>query len=381
MDEPTNWSRRGFLTARGLGASAGGFLGALLASTPQPPPSSGTRTHLCFSRRAMACEFTLFLPHTVGSPMAASDTALDQIDRLESLLTVYRDDSDMSYVNQNAAFRPIRTDHRLFVLLRRCRELSEQTAGAFDVSAGALVKAWGFLRGPRRVPDPREVRDALARTGMQQVVLDEQETTVRYLVDGLEINLGSIGKGFALDQALALLRQEFGIDCALMQGGLSSVVTMGSPGGDGRGWLVGIQDPHDAATQIAEVRLKDQALGTSGTANQYFEENGRRYGHILDPRTGYPADELASVSVIAGDGATADALATALFVMGLDKAVDFCKNHRDVGAVLVLKKDPTLPVNTPPRIRVMNIPKGDVNLRPVPVVPVPDWWKGDPHVS
>ncbi len=304
----------------------------------------------------MGCEFTVFLPPTAPGAMAAAEAALDEIDRTEELLTVYRDDSAVSYVNRHAADGPVRVDDRLFRLLTRSAGLTEQTGGAFDVAAGALVRAWGFRRGRRHVPDEPERLAALACTGMHHVELDNRRRMVRYRRKGLEIDLGSIGKGYAIDRAIRLLRRDFHLDCALLQGGRSSLYGLGSPAGDGRGWLVGVQNPFDPTRRVATVRLGDRALGTSGSANQYFEVNGKRYGHVLDPRTGRPAGELASASVLAPDAATADALATALFVMGLDKAADFCHNHPRIAALLVLKPERSGPTARLPRVVTFNLP-------------------------
>jgi len=332
----------------------------------QEPPGGDDRrmAYWCVARRAMACEFSVLLPPTTPGAMAVAEAALDEIDAMEALLSVYRSDSAVSYLNQYAADGPVRVDDRLFRLLKRSARLTEQTGGAFDVSAGALIRASGFVVGPRRLLGTAERRAALARTGMHLVEFDDRKGTVRHRAKGVELNLGSIGKGYAIDRAIRRMREGFGIDVALIQGGLSSTYGLGSPAGDGRGWLVGIQNPFDPGRRLATVRLRDRALGTSGSANQYFEVNGRRYGHVLDPRTGRPAEELAAASVLAPDGATADALATALLVMGLDKAADFCQNHPAIAALLVLKREPAGRANLLPPVATFNLPPEDVNLRP-----------------
>lgn len=371
MKRPGNWSRRHFLSARGLGASAGGFFGAVMPEDPPKPADAQEEVaNWCFSRRAMGCEFTVFLPSTLPGAMAIGETALDEIGRLEDLLTVYRDDSLMSYVNRHAADGPVRVDHTLFTLFERSAELTRQTDGAFDVASGALVKAWGFLHGPRRVPDEAERRVALADSGMQHVVLDAFQSTVRFQSPGLEINLGSIGKGYALDKAIELIREEEGVSAAMIQGGRSSIYAHGSPTDDGRGWLVGVENPYNPSEQLASIYLRDRGLGTAGSAHQYFEADGRRFGHVIDPRTGWPVDadrgrgDIASASVIARDAATADALATALFVMGLDKAAEFCQNHRRVAALLVLRDGSDGDTSPTPRVVTFNLPPEDVILAP-----------------
>lgn len=366
MQSPAHWSRRKFLSTRGLASSAGGFLGALF-SEPRGPgnlqPQIG-RGHCCVARRAMACEFGIYLPEDTPRPVEAAQTALDEIEVMEDLLTVYRADSAMSYVNDHAAERPVRVDARLFAVLKRAAELTQQTGGAFDASAGALVKVWGFFRGPRRVPSEAERIEALSRSGMGHVRLDEAEMTVHFDRPGVEFNLGSIGKGYAIDQAILRARERHGVRAALMQGGCSSLYGLGSPRGDGRGWLVGIENPYNPRENVARVRLLNKAMGTSGTANQYFEHEGRRYGHVLDPRSGWPADDVAAVSVVADDAATADALSTGLFVLGLDKAVEFCQNHPEISAFIVLKPDAGPAPTGRPRVLTLNVPPMDVQISP-----------------
>lgn len=360
------WSRRGFLSLRGLAASAGGAIAAFVPDVPDLlVGGQAMAQHLCFARRAMACEFSLHLPPTFPRLMAAAESALSEVEQLEELLTVYSDTSAMSYVNQNAADRPVRVDGRLFRLLLRSAELTRQTEGAFDIAAGALVKIWGFYRGPRRVPNEPERMAALACSGMKYVELDAENQTVRYLARGLEINLGSIGKGYAIDRAINNLKEYFGVSSTLIQGGLSSIYGLGSPlGGDERGWLVGIQNPYNPRQLLATVRLKNRALGTSGTANQYFEFGGQRYGHLLDPRSGRPVDELASASALAPDAATADALATAFFVWGLDRTRVFCQNNPEIAALLVLKPgDPGRRPSTP-QVVTFNLSGREVTVGP-----------------
>lgn len=353
------------LTARGLSASAGGLLGVLLPDAPASGYDGGLLlSTICYARRAMACEFSVFLPPTTKQGMAAAEAALDEIQQTEELLTVYANDSAMSYVNRHAIDGPVRVDERVYRLLERSTVLTGQTEGAFDISAGALIRAWGFLKGPKRLPSDGERLAALNRSGMRFVELNPNDRTVRFRVPGVEINPGSIGKGYALDQAIQKMIELFDIKCALMQGGLSSVYGLGSPANDDRGWLIGIQNPYDAERRLATIRLCNRALATSGASRQYFEADGRRFGHVLDPRTGWPADSLASASVLARDAATADALATALYVLGLDKAADFCQNHPNIAALLVLKPGDQGGTSTLPKVVTFNLSESDVDLDP-----------------
>lgn len=366
MGADSAWSRRRFLSARGLGASTGGFLAHLVPRVPKRPclRTADTFQYWTFARRAMGCEFCVMIPPTQPSPMASAEAALDEIGDLEQILSIYIGDSDLSRLNQRAAEGPVRVNYRLFSLLERAAELTRETQGAFDVAAGALVKAWGFSRGPKRVPAEAERLAALEQSGMRHVLLDCESASVRYQVPGMEINLGSIGKGYGIDQAFERIQRDFGTDCVLIQGGRSSMRAVGSPAGDSRGWLISIEDPCHRGRQVAMVNLRDRAMATSSTINQFFEADGQRHGHLIDPRTGYPANKLRSATVMAPDAATADALSTALFVMGLDKAADFCQNHPAIAALLVAGRLEADGQDASPRVVTFNLPPEDVVLTP-----------------
>jgi thiamine biosynthesis lipoprotein len=329
-------NRRDFLHPRYLAQTAGQLLaavGELEKPEFEPPPEEIAL--LRATRRAMATTFEVLLPYGTPGVLALAESAFDEIDRLEQQLTVYRDTSEVSRLNQLASFIPVPVEQGLFDLLALSARITEETEGAFDISTGALIKAWGFYRGPRRVPSQSERSEASSRAGMRQVVLHAEERTVRFLRPGLEINLGSIGKGYALDRAAEWLRRSGNVAAALLHGGHSSVYAIGNEPGAGRGWAVGIQHPWDLGRRLAIVRLRDQALGTSAATFQHLEYNGRKLGHILDPRTGWPAEGMASASVVAPSAAEADALATAFFILGVDKARAYCEQHPGIGAVLV----------------------------------------------
>src|SRR5205823_6352662 len=191
-----------------------------------------------------------------------------------------------------------------------------------------------------------------ALTGIQNVHFDAETRLVRFDQHGLEINLGSVGKGYALDRAAAILRDEWSITSGLLHGGHSSVYAIGTEPGSERGWAVGVRHPWEPERRLATVRLRDQALDTSAATFQYLEHEGRKLGHLLDPRTGWPAEGIASASVIAPTAAEADALATAFFVLGLDRAKEYCSAHPAVSAILLPDGEATQPVvlgqNPPP---------------------------------
>ncbi len=283
----------------------------------------------------MACEFSLVFPAAGASMVEAGCAALDEVERQEELLSVYLDDSELSRLNRSAAEGPVRVSCEVYSFLRFALGLSEITGGAFDPAAGALVKAWGFYRGPKRVPPAEQHSAALAASGFRNVRFDDQLQTIAYLRPGLEINPGAIGKGYAIDRAMRRIHRRSGTGAAFMQGGQSSVLALGAPPDDPRGWTVAIGNPCRPDRAVAHVFLRNRALGTSGAANQYFVHEGRRFGHILDPRNGYPAHKLLSATAVARSAAEADALSTAFFVLGVDGTREFLRTRPDLGAILI----------------------------------------------
>lgn len=329
-------NRRDFLQPRQLVQTAGQVFGALdeLADT-LAPPSSDDAVLLHLRRRAMATGFEIVLPYGTPDAVPRGEAAFDLLDSLEQQLTVYRETSEVSRLNQRAFAVPVRVENRLYGLLELAARIHEETKGAYDIATGALVKAWGFFRGPRRVPTEEEREAALARVGMNGVRLERERRTVRYLRPGLEINLGSIGKGYALDRLARFLQDEYGVARMLLHGGTSSVYARGCPPENERGWQVGILHPWERQRRLGRVWLRDRALGTSAATHQHLEYNGRKLGHVLDPRTGWPASGIASASVLAPTAAEADALSTAFFVGGVDLARDYCTIHPGIGAILL----------------------------------------------
>jgi thiamine biosynthesis lipoprotein len=291
----------------------------------------------------MATSFEVLFP--VGTPRdaAAAPDALDLVDRLEDQLTVYRDTSEMSRINRHADKSPQSVEERLFGLLSVAEQITRETEGAFDVAVGALIKAWGFYRRRGRIPAPEERAEVMEKSGMRFVALDPERRTIHFRRPGVEINLGSIGKGYALDRVGQLLRQQWGTTSALLHGGHSSVLAMGDQPGKQRGWPVGVLHPQQRDRRVAIIHLRNRALGTSAATFQHLQYQGRKLGHILDPRTGWPAEGVLSASVTAPTAALADGLATAFYVMGAEQAQDYCSGHPDIGAV-ILTKDSHQPV-------------------------------------
>ena len=299
---------------------------------PQAPATKeGFWLHL--SRPAMACKFEITLPSELEEHLDAAHAALGTIERLEEQLSIFRDSSELSLVNREAASRPVAVEGRLYQLLQQCQEIHEITGGAFDITSTPLSRVWGFLRRQGRLPTPEEIALARTRVGMQHVRLDGAAGTVTFARAGMSLNLGSIGKGYALDRVAAQMA-EAGVSTALLTAGASSVLALGD-GPEGGGFVVGLRDPFDHDRRMGTVRLRNAALGVSGVGEQNFIVDGKRYGHILDARTGWPVVDRAYAAVVAPTAAVADALATACFVGGRETAEAYVKNHEEVSILLM----------------------------------------------
>lgn len=293
---------------------------------PRPAADHWLRIH----RPAMACRFEVTLSGEDGAWIPAAREALDEAERIESVLTLFRETSELVHVNQRASLGPVPVSRPLFDLLRLCGDLHGRTEGAFDVTSTPLSRCWGFLAREGRLPTAEETAAARAQVGMPFVTLDETQGTVHFSRPGIELNLGSIGKGYAVGRMGQLLRDR-GVRHALVSAAGSSVRALG---GRGRGWEIDLRSRQARHSRLARLHLRDGALATSGAGEQFVEVDGRRYGHVLDPRTGWPAAGVLSASVVTAEPAVADALSTAFLVGGLDLAERYCAAHSDVLALV-----------------------------------------------
>jgi thiamine biosynthesis lipoprotein len=312
--------------------------------------------------------------------------ALDIVDAVEDQLTVYRDVSDVVTINALAGQGPVVAEKHLFELLQLCWQLCRDTDGAFDITSGPLSRVWGFLQGTGRLPDEAEIAAARSRVGIDCWLLDTEQHTITLDNAGVEINFNAIGKGYALDQAVQWLGSQ-GINDYLWHGGRSSVLARGrnraiasQRAGDRRhdkgrhdkgrhdkgrhdkgqhdkgqhdngqhnqefdqskpgGWTVGLPHPLQPNQRLADIHLVDSALATAGSKTQFFECAGTCFGHLIDPRTGWPAGKVITATVIAPTAAEADALATAFYIMGPEQAGDYCRRHPQVKSVLICPAD------------------------------------------
>ncbi|WP_443217435.1 FAD:protein FMN transferase [Rhodopirellula sp. P2] len=317
----------------------------------------------------MACDFVVLVPdenQRVGNRSVADVVLrhLESIEEIERALTVYRDDSEIARINALAFEQAVHVKPATFDLLVKANALAEKTKGAFDITAGPLVEIWGFTKREGRKPKPDVIELARSRVGWEQLLLDPRDRTVRFGVEGMALNLGAIGKGHAIDVLAAAMRAD-GMHDFLIHAGHSSVLAAGNqqpiePSGGEQavsdetdrnetsaqnsqagpldkpptGWLVGVSHPTRPGRRLGGLWLRDEALSTSGSGKQFFHHQGKRYGHVIDPRTGYPAGQWLSLTLTTSHAVDADALSTALFVMGNEDAKAYAAEH-GIGLILV----------------------------------------------
>lgn len=329
------------------------------------------------SRQAMGTFFELrMVSHTLGA-VGLAQQAFDLIDDLEMQMTIYRDDSTIAHLNAHSHERPIVLEQRLYDLLKLARSIHYATDGAYDITTGALSRAWGFVKAPKRVPTAIELAEALSRTGLRQMIFDDEAHSLFSTVTGLEINLGSIGKGYAIDRVVELFRKHPWPTPAMIHGGRSSLFALGhQPGTLFEPWTIALHNPLNSDKPLLEIKLVNQAVGTSGGTFQSFEAEGRSYGHIIDPRTGIPPLGPLSVTVIAPTAAEADALSTAFYLTGPVGAARLVQRNPQLSVVFLRAASASdmpeiLAINmTPDRLKVGEIQATWVDAG----LPIPEQW-------
>lgn len=268
------------------------------------------------STDAMGATFSIVL---YGSDRASMNQAIDaafaEVHRLDAMLSNYLPASEWSRINRKAAESPVVVSPELFGILTDCIEYSRTSEGTFDLTVGPLMRAWGFTGGGHRVPSPDQIRAALELVGYRHVQLNARKRSVRFDRRGVEIDPGGVGKGYAVDRMVEVLRAR-GIRSALVAASGSSIFGLGNPPDEARGWLIRIADPWDHRKNAAQVFLKDLSLSTSGSYEKSFRSGGRRYSHIMDPRRGVPAENAVQVTVIAPRTIDSEVWAKPYFILG-----------------------------------------------------------------
>ena len=263
---------------------------------------------------------------------AAVEAAYAEIDRIEGLISSWRESSETSAINRSAGGPAVEVSRELFDLIRRGMRVSELTGGAFDLTFAGTGKLWDFKDPTQGVPNENELLASLELVDYRLVDLNAGRSSVRLPKTGMKIGLGAIGKGYAANRAAKVL-EELDVVGGLVNAG-GDLVAFGQRD-NGTSWTVGIADPLNPERVFAHVELADRAIVTSGDYEQYFEIDGVRYAHILDPRTGWPVRGVTSATVLCADAELADALATSIFVLGVEDGLELINQLRGVEALIV----------------------------------------------
>ncbi len=277
-------------------------------------------------------EATVYRPATATALASADlEAAHGAVLKIDQLMSLYRSDSELVALNTQAGRGPIEVSAATFQVLQASQHYTRLSGGALDVTVQPLVQLWGFYTMERNsIPSMEEIQAVLPRVGADRLELDRSAGTAA-LATGSRLDLGSIAKGYAIDQAIAELRAR-GVPAALIDLG-GNIGVLGQPP-SGRPWSVGIKHPREDSL-IGLLRFKEGAIATSGDYDRYFEVEGQRVSHLLDPRTGFPAEDLYSVTVIAPNATAADALSTAAFVLGPERGMALFSDCEDVEGLLI----------------------------------------------
>jgi thiamine biosynthesis lipoprotein len=260
------------------------------------------------------------------------DMAVGEIQRIEAMISSWDPLSETSVVNKNAGIKPVKVSMELFQLVKRSLDISRLTDGAFDISYASMDKIWSFDGSMKTKPGSSEIKAAISNIGYGDILLNEKESTILLKIPGMRIGFGAIGKGYAADKAKTLLRSQ-GVEAGIINASGDMSVWGKKP--DGTPWKVAITNPMNKNKSFALVPIEEGAVVTSGDYEKYVEFDGIRYAHIIDPRTGYPARGLVSVTIFAPKAELADALATSVFVMGVSVGLDFISQIPSVECILI----------------------------------------------
>jgi thiamine biosynthesis lipoprotein len=303
---------------------------SLLSAAPartQDLPVRYEATH-----RAMGTVFTVVAyGRDVRYLAQVANQAFEEIDRLDAQMSNYRPESELAGINRAAARQAVVVEPRLFQLIRDALRYSDETAGAFDITVGPLMKAWGLFRGQGRLPSGWELSQVMTRVGYRRVKLDQDRRTISFAAEGVELDLGGIAKGYAVDQAVEILHSN-GVTSALVSSGTSSIYALGAPPEE-RAWKITLRNPYQADKVGDVVYLKNYSLSVSGSYEKFFRLGGKTYCHILDPRSGRPVENMLAAAVLAPRTVGSDALSTAFFVLGVEGSRKYLATHGNLSVL------------------------------------------------
>lgn len=287
-------------------------------------------------------EITAYVSDKYKADKAFNDV-FKEINRLDYLMSNYKEESELSKVNKYAASEPTDCDNELAYVIEQSLQYSDITDGAFDITVGPLMKKWGFFKEQGRIPGKEELESVLKSVSCKNIIIEEKikkslfrdpgvVKTVSFRNSGTQIDLGGIGKGYAVDMALRVLKGNR-IHSALINFA-GNIYAYGTPPGKDS-WVIGLQHPRMSEGLLGSFEIRDKAVSTSGDYEKFFTINGERYSHIIDPRTGYPVKGIVSVTIVTDNATRADALSTGVFVLGLDKGMDLIEKMQDVEGIII----------------------------------------------
>jgi FAD:protein FMN transferase len=310
----------------------------VLATTPFAKAVTPPLTLYTTNHPAMGTGFTLYLYS--ADPAAAaeiSEEVFEEVDRIEQLLSNYRDSSELSRINQNAAASPVTTDPEMLDFLTQSEHWSRASDGAFDITVGRLMKAWGFYRHSGRIPPDAELQQLRAATGWEKVQLDSATRTVHFTSPGVELDPGGIGKGFAVDAAVRILRGHH-VAAAMLSAGSSTLYALGAPP-NLDGWRVVVPGPLPSHDNLSVITLRDTSLSSADCSEKNFTVAGHLYCHIMDPRTMRPVEGRIQVSIVDPSATASDALSNVIFVEPPEQSVETLKKYAPEARALIVSGD------------------------------------------
>lgn len=268
---------------------------------------------------------------------ACIDDAVAEISRIEQLFTTFKESSQTNQINAQAGIKPVAVDKEVFELIRRSLKISQLTQGAFDITYGSIdKKLWNFDTAMTSLPSKEMARQSVRLINYRNVLLDETKGTVFLKEKGMRIGFGGIGKGYAADCAKAVLQKK-GVSSGVVNAA-GDLITWGVQP-NGNPWTVGIADPNAKQHPFSHLSISNMAVATSGNYEKYAVINGKKYGHTIDPKTGFPVSGIKSVTIICASAELADALATPVMVMGCRVGLDMINQMKGIACVIIDDQD------------------------------------------
>lgn len=318
---------------------------ALLPASARSWAASAQEHLFTSTHAAMGTTYSLFL-YTSDRRRATqlSEEVWEEVDRIEDLLSNYRETSELSRINRLAADAPVTTDPETFRFLTEAQHWSRASDGAFDLTVGKLMRAWGFFRSNGHIPSDAELATVRQETGWKKIRLDPADRSVRFLSPGLELDPGGIGKGFAIDAAATILRRE-GVRSALLSAGSSTLYAIGAPP-HRRGWRVVVPDPVRGYPPLSVIFLRDESVSSANCTEKNFTLNGHVYCHIMDPSTLRPVEGMLRVSVIHPNATASDALSNVVFVKRPEESLKILAQDAPRSRAIIVSGDSSHPTCT-----------------------------------